>query len=156
MLYLRVSARNSHHLELPLSSYCLWEPFEALQVDRNKEMNKKKSDMSMTFLILWKLLGFQADVGRRKFPTDVREDQSHRERSHCVSPLSTSVSMFQYWYLWVSVCFLCITRVSFTELWTDNSSVEISVSQLLDSLLDPSVLLISTYRDSSYPPLQPM
>lgn len=30
--------------------------------------------------------------------------------------------------------------------------MDISVSQLLDSLLDPSVLLISAYRDASSPP----
>lgn len=111
-----------------------------------------KSDKSTTFLILWKIFGFQVDVDRRKFPARVREDRSHRERSHCTSPLGTFVSMLQYWYLWVSVCFLCIMHVSFTEWWTVNSSVEISVCQPCDSLLDPSVLLISIYRDSSYPP----
>ena len=79
-------------------------------------MNKKKSDEPMTFLILWKILGFQVDVDRRKFPTRVREDWSQRERYHCVSPLGTFVSLFQYCYLSVSVCFLSILRASFTEL----------------------------------------
>ena len=91
-------------------------------------------------------------MDRRTFPRNVREGSSHGERLHCVSPLGSFASMFQDCFLWVSVCFLCIMHVSFTEWWTVNSSVEISVCQPCDSLLDPSVLLISIYRDSSYPP----
>ena len=39
----------------------------------------------MMLLRVWKLLGFQVDIDRRKFPADIRGGRSHRERSMCLT-----------------------------------------------------------------------
>ena len=126
------------------------------QEQRDVKQANKQSDMCMSFLILWKRSGFQVDLDRRKSPTHVREDQSHRESFHCISPLCTFVFMFQYGHSLVSVCFLSILRVSFTM--NDGQSIPLWVFQCqsLDLVLDQSVLFFQVYRDGSFPPLCPM
>ena len=93
----------------------------------------------------------------RKFPRNVKEDQSWRERSgrerpHCVSPLFTFVSMFQSWHLSANACFHFITSVRFTECWTRHSFLGISVHQHLDIAHDQTISLSTKIENELFHP----